>query len=423
MGKSKTQRLLFNKENADQLVSFIILQAMTVGTIALRLPLISANSSIPILASFLFWGGLIPISQLLSLGRVNRARVKSVQKSIDKCHRNSRHFEVVGSIVMLALFAFPYFFEVSDAALNLVGVPIFIACFGITFYCSEALGIVQGLGKNPKVNYVLAVSALFSLGLTWIGYEFGLAKASHSVQVSFLVEVTVFAATAGYLYSFHLVRNELERKTYNKPSKIHFFQKIQSDFSELLFSMPPVLFTAFDLIFLSAFSNNFQILQYGFYSRCAVLASILPAALYLPLTNKLTGQKSTSMYKDLKPAGVLTLANLPFIFAFAFLGPLFANYLSSGITTSSIELVFAFISVAILQPLWIVLQSHLSDKSGVRASIASRILFIVLPLSVFSSWLGAFIFGASGAVAATAVSYLAAILVSLPAYKRKYGGH
>jgi hypothetical protein len=420
MGKKKTASLVFNQDNFDHMLSFILLQAATLGTVVLRLPLISSNSSSDLLASFLFWSGVIPISQLATVGRVNRSRIQAIQSPNAEVFRSRKIIEVLGAIGLLVILLSPFFINVSESAITLIGIPVFIASVATSVYFADALGVAQGLGKNPKLNYVLLLGSFASLGLTWIGYAFGLAEQSTQIQLSFLLDVSLLPILSVYAFTFVFVRKSLIRRNRKCFSFRRFILGIRSDVIEFMFSMPPVLFTAFDLIFLTLFSTDLQVLQYGFYSRCAIVASILPAALYLPLSNRLATSETTTPYQDLKPALVLTIANFPFLIAFVVTAPMLTSFLSSGLTENNTQLILAFTLVSILQPLWIVIQSQISNDSLIRAKVARRILLIVVPISLLASGAGALVLGATGSVLATAISYMTAIAVTVQFYSRRF---
>lgn len=386
----------------------------------LRLPIISTNAELSVLAQFVLYTALISVIPVLVSGKINGARIQAV-RSIPL--EGITRWGISDSLIQLvALSVFTINFTTFQES-GLGEISIIVSTAHLIFHASPSFGWQQGLGKFISQNLSQGIAS--GIGLlavylvvhnpTWVGY-------SEVQQTNLLIATAGVASATPYLFAWISQRRNIDipRKRVTD-SSIQRSSGFVNGIRELASTLPPAALTFFDAVALQWLSSPYQLAVYGISQRVSSLSSFMTGANYTKEANEVIESNSVSPKQALFRVFRFVALNSPFLALFAFAGSPLVSFLSSGKVQVDGILIGTYLVLAVLQPAWVVSSNLVFLDSAQTHILAKRIILFVVPMSVALTCLGAEWYGSTGVVSATCICYALAIALACHIYwKRTY---
>jgi hypothetical protein len=165
--------------------------------------------------------------------------------------------------------------------------------------------------------------------------------------------------------------------------------------------MPPAITSGSDVLAVATILDEKSVVIYGVYSRLTQLVTLVPSAVYVKLNNFI-GTSNSHSKKHL--VLTLVLANSPFVLLFYFANSIIVEKISANIVQTNVPISLCIVLYATILPVWIVESAQIQSSSEMRTTFGRLVIRIVLPISVFFTFVFTFCFSTTGPFLASVLS-------------------
>ena len=386
--------------------TYALSQLLVAGLALIRIPLVTKDTNTVDVGYWLFWASFMTWAIVFRSAPVNAIRLESSRNfgSIARYlpRRSARYLNL--SIISISLIAGTLLCNVHATGGFLpTSLTVLMIANG-----SRYLAYHQALGKMSQQMVASGVGALVGLALTWI-------LTQSSAWDSFTSYWKIFSLTSisGLVFlspTIWAIISVLHtpRSAFPITSRV----SIKDFLSDTSATLPPAFISGLDSVSLAATGHADALVLYGLISRLTIIVSMTTSALFVQVSNHFAKFHNFSKSHVTRLALLLVLLNVPFVIFFIYIESIVLRYLSHGNLIADTSSIVAVGTLGIIFPIWTALSSATISSHESRRSLGLNIFHFVLPMSIGSTFLFAYLFGTSGPFWASNATYLLALFIA-----------